>query len=113
MQAFFFHASLLKWLAQRGQTAHSAFVGGIAGFSTGAGTETTIIENCENHGEIAAKTGRSSGIAGAMNAKTMMRYCVNRGNVVNDFANGRVGALTCIMGSGCTMDDCTNYGDGI
>lgn len=94
-----------------GNGATGVIVGGIAGFSTGAGTETTIIENCENHGEIAAKTGRSSGIAGAMNAMTMMRYCVNRGNVVNDFANGRVGALTCIMGSGCTMDDCTNYGD--
>lgn len=91
--------------------ATGVMAAGIAGFCTGSGTETTIIENCENKGDIKASVGRSAGIAATMNAKTMMRYCVNRGNNVNSFVNGRIANLTCIMGTGCAMDDCTNYGD--
>lgn len=91
--------------------ATGVMTGGIVGFATGAGTEITIVENCENKGNLEVSVGRSSGIIATMNAKTMMRYCVNRGNNVNRFVNGRVGNLTCIMGSGCIMDDCTNYGD--
>lgn len=101
-------------MASGSNTANGATgvsIGGIAGFCTGSGSETTIIENCENKGNLTGACGRSSGIAATMNAKTMMRYCVNRGNNVNSFANGRVGNLTCIMGTGCSMDDCTNYGD--
>lgn len=91
--------------------ATGVIVGGIAGFCTGTGSEKTVLENCENKGNLSGACGRSSGIAATMNTRTMMRYCVNRGNNVNDFANGRVANLTCIMGSGCVMDDCTNYGD--
>ncbi|MCQ2114724.1 MAG: DUF4886 domain-containing protein [Bacteroidales bacterium] len=91
--------------------ATGVMVGGIVGFCTGSGTELTMVESCENKGSIEGACGRSSGIAATMNAKTFMRYCVNRGNQLNTFTNGRVGNLTCIMGSGCMMDDCTNYGD--
>ena len=91
--------------------ATGAMVGGIAAFCTGAGTGTTTVESCENKADITACCGRSSGIVATMNAKTMMRYCVNRGNQVNSFVNGRIANLTCIMGGGCSMDDCTNYGN--
>lgn len=91
--------------------ATGVMVGGIAAFCTGSGTGVTTVESCENKADITARCGRSSGIAATMNVKTMMRYCVNRGNQINTFVNGRVGNLTCIMGSGCSMDDCTNYGD--
>lgn len=86
-------------------------IGAIAGFCTGAGTAKTQIENCLNEGDLTGACGRSSGIAATMNAKTIMRYCVNRGDQFNSFVNGRIANLTCIMGSGCVMDDCTNYGD--
>lgn len=91
--------------------ATCVMAGGIAGFSTGSGTAVTMVESCENKGDIEARCGRSSGIVATMNAKTMMRYCLNRGSQVNTFANGRIGNLSCIMGSGCSMDDCTNYGN--
>lgn len=91
--------------------ATGVMAGGIAGFCTSSGAGTNTIENCENFGNLSGSCGRSSGIAASMNKKTLMRYCINRGNNVNDFVNGRVGNLTCIMGAGCSMDDCTNYGD--
>lgn len=96
-----------------GNGATGVMVGGIVGFSSGDkdGTEVNFIESCENTGAINASTGRSSGIAATMNTRTMMRYCVNRGNITNTFVNSRVGALTCIMGTVCSMDECTNYGD--
>lgn len=86
--------------------------GGIAGFLTGttAGVLTTV-ENCRNNGDITAQCGRSSGLVATCNNRTFMRYCTNYGDQVNTFVNGRVGNITCIMGAGCALDDCTNYGD--
>lgn len=93
--------------------ASGVMVGGIVGFCTGDadGSEVNFVESCENKGEIKAKVGRASGIAAALNTRTMMRYCVNRGNITCTFANARIGALTCIMGARTSMDESTNYGD--
>lgn len=102
-------------IASGANTANGAtcvMYGGIAGFLTGttAGVLTTV-ENCRNNGDITAVCGRSSGLVATCNNRTFLRYCTNYGNVVNTFANGRVGNLTCIMGAGCALDDCTNYGN--
>lgn len=96
-----------------GNGASGVMVGGIAGFCSGdaEATEVNLVENCENKGSVTATVGRSSGIAATLNARTMIRYCNNRGNITNDFVNGRIGALTCIMGSKCSMDEGYNYGD--
>ncbi|MGN0190139.1 MAG: DUF4886 domain-containing protein [Candidatus Cryptobacteroides sp.] len=92
-------------------TATGVMVGGIAGFCTGSGTQVTMVENCENNGNVEANCGRSAGVVASMNANSMMRYCTNRGNQTNNFVKGRIGNLCCVLGVGCTMDDCTNYGD--
>ncbi|MGM9735885.1 MAG: BACON domain-containing protein, partial [Candidatus Cryptobacteroides sp.] len=92
-------------------TASGVMVGGIAGFCTGSDSAVTMIESCENKGNIDAKCGRSAGIVATMNANSMMRYCINRGNQTNTFEKGRIANLCCAMGNGCSMDDCTNYGE--
>lgn len=94
-----------------GNNESCVMVGGIAGFCTGNSTGVTMLETCENTGDITGACGRSSGIAATMNAKSTMRYCINRGDVKNSFANARVGNITCVMGAGCSIEDCSNYGD--
>lgn len=93
--------------------ATGVMVGGIVGFCSGSteAVEVNLIENCENKGAIVATVGRASGIAATLNSTTMMRYCNNRGNITVDFVNGRIGALTCIMGSRCSMDESYNHAD--
>lgn len=94
-----------------GTGASCVMAGGIVGFCSGEGGSNTIVENCENTGNISGSCGRSSGITASMHSNSIMRYCINRGNVTNGFADASIGGLTCIMGSGCSMDDCINYGD--
>ncbi len=86
-------------------------VGGILGFSNSTGIATTTVADCENNADLSGSCGHSSGIIAMMYSKTLMRSCNNRGNNHNDFANGSAGNLSCIMGSGCTMKDCANFGE--
>lgn len=86
-------------------------VGGILGLSTSAGSAKTTVVNCENKADLSGSCGHSSGIIAMMYANTVMRSCNNYGNNRNDFTNGSVGNLSCIMGTGCTMEDCTNFGE--
>ena len=89
---------------------------GIVGFSTND-VDSKIcnqISYCTNYGDQESYTARTSGIVAACNRYTVLTSCVNRGNQVNEFAksgNGRLGAISCITGTGCSMSDCINYGN--
>lgn len=87
-------------------------VAGIAGFShTNKTGVLNLIENCENHGDITASTGRAAGILGAANARTSLDHCTNRGHIFDSFSNGRIAGVCVILGTGSAMSDCSNYGD--
>ena len=101
-------------MAAGANTTHGAtgvIVGGILGFSTSAGSARTTVANCENKADLSGSCAHSSGIIAMMYAKTSMCSCNNRGNNHNDFANGSVGNLSCIMGTGCILEDCANFGE--
>lgn len=90
--------------------AASVMVGGIAGFSTSASaTVLSVMESCRNNGRIVSHVGRASGIVATPN-RTLIRYCSNYGDHTNDFVNGRIGNIACVIGANVLLDDCFNYG---
>ena len=63
-----------------GNGATSVQVAGIAGFgNTGAASVINQINSCTNYAEIDANTGRCAGILGAVNTRTAISGCKNRG----------------------------------
>jgi hypothetical protein len=96
--------------------ATSVQVGGIAGFADAA-SETTffnVVSGCTNNGNMTSSTARTSGILAACNQSTSLTLCTNNGDQMNTCSlsgGGRIGNITCIMGTNCKMTDCVNYGD--
>ena len=87
---------------------------GICGFATGNATNKICndIAYCDNYGNITSNSARSSGIVAAANNYTRINSCVNHGNQLNSCGTtGRLGNITCITGTGCSMTDCINNGN--
>ena len=87
---------------------------GICGFATGNATNKICndIAYCDNYGNITSNSARSSGIVAAANTFTRINSCVNHGNQLNSCGTtGRLGNITCITGTGCSMTDCINNGN--
>ena len=77
------------------------FAGGFVGYSYG------LIENCRNYADIIAYSGTVGGIVGNVNPGSVVRGCLNAGNVYTGFttAGGIAGAC-----SG-TIEECQNVGE--
>ena len=91
-----------------------AAAAGICGFATGNATNKICndIAYCDNYGNITSNSARSSGIVAAANNYTRINSCVNHGNQLNSCGTtGRLGNITCITGTGCSMTDCINNGN--
>ncbi|WP_295940749.1 DUF4886 domain-containing protein [uncultured Alistipes sp.] len=94
-----------------GAAIHAA---GICGFATGNTTAKicNVIAYCDNYGDITSTSARSSGIVAAANSYTEINSCVNHGNQLNSCGStGRLGNITCITGTACTLTDCINNGN--
>lgn len=96
--------------------ATSIQVGGIAGFASNdiESTDCCRLLNCINRGDMTSATARTSGIVAAANRYTSIEGCVNYGHQTNSFATsggGRLGNITCILGTGSSMTSCVNNGD--
>lgn len=94
----------------------STQVGCIAGVSNTSRTSTfrNLITRCANYGDMTSATGRTSGIVAAANRYTQLTNCVNHGDQMNTCPKedaGRLGNITCNMGTGSSMSGCTNYGN--
>ena len=86
------------------------------GFSSndGSSQQKVIISDCINYGDMTSATGRTSGIVAAANRYTQLTNCVNHGDQMNTCPKedaGRLGNITCNMGTGSSMSGCTNYGN--
>lgn len=97
-----------------GATAYH--IAGIAGFTTNdsGSSKYVVVSNCINYGDMTSATCRTSGIDAAANRYTQLVDCVNYGNQLNSCPGtdkGRLGNITCNMGSGTSMSGCINYGD--
>ena len=91
-------------------------IAGIVGFSSndGSSQQKVIISDCINYGDMTSATGRTSGIVAAANRYTQLTNCVNHGDQMNTCPKedaGRLGNITCNMGTGSSMSGCTNYGN--
>lgn len=91
-------------------------IAGIVGFSSndGESQQKVVISDCINYGNMTSATGRTSGIVAAANRYTQLTNCVNHGNQMNTCPKedaGRLGNITCNMGTGSSMSGCTNYGN--
>lgn len=91
-------------------------IAGIVGFSSndGSSQQKVIISDCINYGDMTSATGRTSGIVAAANRYTQLTNCINHGNQMNTCPKedaGRLGNITCNMGTGSSMSGCTNYGN--
>ena len=94
----------------------STQAGCIAGVSNTSRTSTfrNLITRCANYGDMTVSTGRASGIVAAANRYTQLTNCVNHGDQMNTCPKedaGRLGNITCNMGTGSSMSGCTNYGN--
>lgn len=94
----------------------STQVGCIAGVSNTSRTSTfrNLITRCANYGDMTVSTGRASGIVAAANTFTVVSECENHGDQMNTCPKedaGRLGNITCNMGTGSSMSGCTNYGN--
>lgn len=86
--------------------------GGIVGFCTNPKDDSRIyVEDCSFSGSMNIDCGRCAGIAGVGNYGTIFKSCVNNGNQVNNFVNGREAGLVCVIAAQCAIIDCINNGD--
>ncbi|MGN1046485.1 MAG: DUF4886 domain-containing protein, partial [Candidatus Cryptobacteroides sp.] len=89
-------------------------IAGVVGFADGTAAVLNTISDCSNYGDLISATARTAGIIGAANGGTQIIRCVNYGNQTNTVPAdraGRLGGITCLMGSACTMSGCINYGN--
>ena len=89
-------------------------IAGVVGFADGTAEVLNTISDCSNYGDLISATARTAGIIGAANGGTQIIGCVNYGNQTNTVPAdraGRLGGITCLMGSACTMSGCINYGN--
>ncbi len=91
-------------------------VAGIVGFCNAKtdGEKTITISSCNNYGDMESQAGRTAGIVGAANAKTLITLCENRGNQLNTMPKddgGRLGNIVCFTNNGSTITSCKNYGN--
>lgn len=94
--------------------ANAPHVGGICAIATSntGNKQVNRIDYCANYGDIVSNAARTAGIVAAANNYTEFNSCVNYGNQTNSIGGtGRLGNITCLMGTGCAMTECTNYGD--
>lgn len=98
----------------KGNGANGFHFGGIAGFASNTNNTTLVtFENCVNDGDIYSTAGRTSGILAAANRYTVLKNCINNGNVKHSGTGAafRIGNITCIAAAGCVLDGCINTGD--
>ena len=91
-------------------------VAGIVGFCNAKtdGEKTITVSSCNNYGDMESQAGRTAGIVGAANAKTLITLCENRGNQLNTMPKddgGRLGNIVCFTNNGSTITSCKNYGN--
>ena len=93
--------------------ANSCHYGGIAGLTTNVNKDASYVhlEDCTNSGSITANIGRSSGIVAAANYGTLIVRCTNNAHQYSTMKNGRIGNITCILGTNGGITDCVNNGD--
>ena len=99
--------------ANVGNGANGVCLGGVAGFSTNTSNSTLVtFTDCVNDGAIFSSTGRTSGMVSSCNRYTVLKDCVNNGNVhLTQSGTFRPGNITCIAGPGVVLDGCINKGD--
>ncbi len=92
-------------------------VGAIAGFANGLSVANPIlVTECVNNGDMTSTTGRTSGIVASCNRGTKLEKCINNGNQLNTYSptgGGRIGNMTCMLSTNCSMVDCVNNGDAV
>ncbi|MBO4670667.1 MAG: DUF4886 domain-containing protein [Bacteroidales bacterium] len=99
--------------ANAGNGANGVCLGGIAGFSTNTNNPTTVtFTDCVNDGAIFSSTGRTSGMVSSCNRYTVLKDCINNGDVhCTQSGTFRPANITCIAGPGVVLDGCINKGD--
>ncbi|MCC8019894.1 MAG: DUF4886 domain-containing protein [Rikenellaceae bacterium] len=89
---------------------------GICGFSSNEASSTASVRfhGCENYGYMESAAPRTSGIVAAANRFTVISHCVNYGDQLNSYAvsgGARPGNITCLIGTGGSMDNTINKGN--
>ncbi|MCD8172872.1 MAG: DUF4886 domain-containing protein [Alistipes sp.] len=95
--------------------ATAVHAAGICGFSSNGASSTAsvTIYGCENHGYMDSAAPRTSGIVAAANRFTVISHCVNFGDQLNSYpvsGGARPGNITCLIGTGGSMDNTINKG---
>ncbi len=89
-------------------------IGGVCAVTSANSTNKNVnhIEYCANYGNIVSNAARTAGVIGAANSYTTLNSCFNYGSQTNSIGTtGRLGGITVILGTGCSMIDCENHGD--
>ncbi|MBR4775882.1 MAG: DUF4886 domain-containing protein [Bacteroidales bacterium] len=91
---------------------------GIVGFAnalnSGEDPKSVTVSSCNNYGDMESQAGRTAGIVGAANARTLISDCENRGNQLNTMPKddgGRLGNIVCFTNNGSSISGCKNYGN--
>lgn len=94
--------------------ANAVQAAALVGFSTVNSSESearVTIENCTvQPSTISISCGRSSALVAAANSGTILKGCVNKASVTNNFVNARIGGLVCLQGPNSGLENCENRG---
>ena len=69
------------------------------------------VTGCTNNGDMNVTLGRCSGIVASAVWNVSLSDCTNNGNQVNAIADGRLGNVACVVGSGGNITNCVNNGN--
>lgn len=82
-------------------------IGGIAGGTLSL--SNTVIRNCENYADVSASDGKVGGIIGRADRGSVIEKCENHGNIFVSALAGDVGGIAGTFG-GYKFTDCNNFG---
>ena len=93
----------LEWISET--STKTIYIGGLVGYNGG------IIENCEFAGHVSAQSINAivGGIVGISNYSTVIRNCVNKGDVGKGYQCSTIGGIVA-DGMGMNIVACTNEG---